>query len=67
MSTIQPSTKKPLPYFVELYKRYKALSEHGDFRSQLGTTDLARRTNCVSGQPFIACFPANGHLRGAKK
>lgn len=36
MSTIQPSTKKPLPDFVELYKRYKALSEHGDFRSQLG-------------------------------
>lgn len=36
MSTVQPSTKKALPDFVALYQRYKALSEHGDFRSQLG-------------------------------
>lgn len=36
MSTVQPSTKKALPDFVALYQRYKTLSEHGDFRSQLG-------------------------------
>jgi CRISPR system Cascade subunit CasB len=36
MSTVQPSPKKELPNFLALYQRYKKLSEHGDFRSQLG-------------------------------
>lgn len=36
MNTVQPSPKKALPDFVALYQRYKTLSEHGDFRSQLG-------------------------------
>lgn len=36
MNTIQPSTKKAPLDFVALYQRYKTLSAHGDFRSQLG-------------------------------
>lgn len=36
MSIVQSSPKKILPNFVELYQRYKTMSEHGDFRSQLG-------------------------------
>ncbi|GAB2889221.1 type I-E CRISPR-associated protein Cse2/CasB [Paralcaligenes ginsengisoli] len=36
MNIAQSSSKKLLPDFVALYQRYKTLSVHGDFRSQLG-------------------------------